>query len=201
MYRENALRYINKHPLFTTEEIRDALEIPASKKAVFNVELKRLCDDGEIRRFRKGIYGKAKGNDVPDRQAFLQFLYMRGRNGFEVGDQTLRELGIQTKETENEEVPVIVSNRIARGGRKYGARLVTPKVRLDDMNRSYLEFLDLLKQAQHSARDVDQAESELMQRAQKQDLDWGRLIAYANRYYNSNVVKAVNRMTEKSCLS
>lgn len=184
MYQQRVIQYLRRHPIFTTEEIRKGLHIEASQAPTFNVELKRLCDAGRIQRFKKGVYGRP-GTQTEE---FVRYLYLR-KGAYTRGGPALEDLGIAVREPAP---AVIVSNEVARSGSKYGYALQRPKVPINEQNGRYFAILDRIKDVEAFARDPESAGKAIREEVNRQNLDWARLIALANRYYHKRIITRVN---------
>lgn len=189
MYQERVLQYLRRHPIFTTNEIRTGLRIPQDKGPTLNVELGRLCHAGKITRFRKGVYGRP-GTGTGD---FVSYLYLR-KGGYTRGGEPMNNLGIAVHEFTP---TVIVSNEVSRSTSKYGTRIQHPKVPITEENRSYFAILDQITDLEAFAKDPQSAGRAIREEVNRQELDWARLVALANRYYQKRVVIEVNGYVEE----
>lgn len=219
MYQQRILNYLRRHPVFTTEEIRKGLRIPASRGPTLNAEMKRLCDAGKVVRFKKGVYG-APGTGT---EAFVEHLYL-GDGGYTRGKDALRALGIPLQQDGNpvQETTeqgrggagadesgfaggrgtlasdtVVVSNKVARSGTKFGVGLKRPRVEITKENAAYFSILDKVQDLEALARDPESAGKAIRAEVNREHLDWARLIALANRYYQKRVIIEVNGYVEE----
>lgn len=219
MYQQRIMNYLRRHPIFTTEEIRKGLRIPASRGPTLNVELKRLCDAGKVVRFKKGVYG-APGTGSEE---FVNHLYLQD-GAYTRGRGALRELGIAVRDdvgavqdvnagAGEEQMgdrsglagprgtlaqdTVIVSNKVARSGSKYGVGLQRPRAEITQENAAYFAILDKVRDLNAFARDPASAGKAIRDEVNREQLDWARLIALANRYYQKRVIIEVNGYVEE----
>lgn len=219
MYQQRILNYLRRHPVFTTEEIRKGLRIPASRGPTLNVEMKRLCDAGKVVRFKKGVYG-APGTEM---EAFVDHLYlesggyMRGRNALRALGISLRENAASVQEAAEERREdagagesglargrgtlasdtVVVSNKVARSGTKFGVGMQRPRTEITEDNAAYFRILDQVQDLEAFARDPESAGKAIRAEVNREHLDWARLIALANRYYQKRVIIEVNGYVEE----
>lgn len=189
MYQDRILKYLRRHPVFTTGELRQSLGVDSTQAPTLNVELSRLCKAGRIDRFKKGVYGRPGTTD----NDYVNYLYLRD-GGYTRGSNALTDLGIEVR---GPSYTVIVSNKVSRSNNQYSVGLRHPKVPITEENRSYFAILDRIKDVEAFARDPKSAGKAIREEVNRQHLDWARLIALANRYYQKRVVTQVNGYVEE----
>lgn len=196
MYQQRVLHYLKRHPVFTTQEIRKGLRIPVSQGPTLNVELKRLCDAGKVVRFKKGVYG-APGTETDE---FVNHLYLQD-GGYTRGRRALQQIGIETADEGGSGTlasdMVVVSNKVARSTTKYGVGLQRPRAEITQENAAYFAILDKVRDLEAFARDPASAGKAIREEVNREHLDWARLIALANRYYQKRVIIEVNGYVEE----
>lgn len=141
--------YKEKEPIFVSD-----IELPVSSTNLRQM-FKKLCDEGKIRRFDKGIYylpGKSrlKGNSSIAPGTVVQYKYVaRSGNveGYYSGFTFANQMGITTQVPYTLE---IVSNAASANYRQIdikGQRVILrkPRTTITKQNYRILQFLDLLK--------------------------------------------------------
>lgn len=118
-------------------------------------QLKKLTDDGMIKRFDKGIYYLPRksifqSGSLPSIEKVLEYKYLRDKNqlcGYVSGQLFFNQIGLSTQ------VPMqyeIVSNKATSEYRETTlaqSRVIvrSPKVPVTEQNYTILQFLDLMK--------------------------------------------------------
>lgn len=118
-------------------------------------QLKKLTDEGMIKRFDKGIYYLPRKNifksgSLPSIEKVLEYKYLRDKNqlcGYVSGQLFFNQIGLSTQ------VPMqyeIVSNKATTDYRETvlaQSRIIirSPKVPVTEQNYTILQFLDLMK--------------------------------------------------------
>lgn len=118
-------------------------------------QLKKLTDEGMIKRFDKGIYylprkSIFKSGSLPSIEKVLEYKYLRDKNqlcGYVSGQLFFNQIGLSTQ------VPMqyeIVSNKATTDYRETvlaQSRIIirSPKVPVTEQNYTILQFLDLMK--------------------------------------------------------
>lgn len=159
LYEYILKNYKADEPIFFAD-----IELPVS-----NINLrqmfKKLCDDGKIRRFDKGIYylpskSRLKGGTriAPDKVIRYKYVERDGKvSGYYSGFTFANQMGITTQ------VPFtleIVSNAASASVRLLdvkGQRVVLrkPRTTITEQNYRILQFLDLLKDIEVYADELD----------------------------------------------
>ena len=205
-YSEFIIEYVNKTtpglPIFTEDTARDvAVHFGTSTeqaKKVVNVTLKRLADreNNRLIRFDKGIYYRPKmtvfgPSKLNPMQIFIETYIRKGTNilGYETGPSLLNQMGMTTQ------IPryrYFATNRCQRYGDHFDTRLKVvlrrPLMNINAETRPYLQLLDALENKDKTPIDVENAQERLAGFAAQNNLDFKKLIAYAKKYYNREVV-------------
>ena len=189
-------------PIFTEDAAREvAVHFGTSTeqaKKVVNVTLKRLVDQGnnQLIRFDKGIYYRPKMtafglSKLNPMQVFIETYIKKGINifGYETGPSLFNQIGLTTQ------IPkyrYFAANRCQRYGDHVDTKLkVVLRRPLSNVNaetRPYLQLLDALENKDKTPMDVENAQEILSGFAVQNNLDFKKLIAYAKKYYNKEVV-------------
>lgn len=118
-------------------------------------QLKKLTDEGMIKRFDKGIYylprkSIFKSGSLPSIEKVLEYKYLRDKNqlcGYVSGQLFFNQIGLSTQVSMQYE---IVSNKATTDYRETilaQSRIIirSPKVPVTEQNYTILQFLDLMK--------------------------------------------------------
>lgn len=177
---------------FQTDVIAEAMAeeytIPVYKaKPIINVTLKRLADKGQIERFQKGVYYRAKqtvfGKASPSAETLeAQLLIRRGDNiiGYETGVSLMNQIGLTTLVPKKREIAtnayrkkIIDKYIIAR----------KPVITVNAENFRYLQLLDVIRDLPEAPVDAENPRALLHAFAEKNALDTVEAMSYAKQHY------------------
>ncbi len=197
-YGLEIVRFVNKIPyesFIRTEDVARHVAaiftIPESKaKAVTNVKLKRMADNGDIQRIQKGVYCHVKqtvfGVVTPNiDEMMMKSLTIRNgaRIGYESGASLLNRIGLTTLLPRSVEITTNQSSAQLPEGCQI--KLKKPPTEITDENWRYLQLIDAAVNVADSHLDVDDAAQVLQTIVEKQKLDTLTLIFTARRYYSA----------------
>lgn len=159
------------------------------------VAIKRIYDAGtfpELRNFGKGIYYLTKqtvfGEMGINKEKLIEIKYLAGNSGYETGTAMMHKIGLTSLMPAER---VFVSNK-AQGRTKKDKTLditvKAPKVTIDEENRAYLQFLDLLNIYDEVPVDAENPYGILGNFVHERNLDYGRLLHLADRHYNGDTI-------------
>lgn len=189
-------------PIFTEDTAKEVAErfgtSTEQAKKVVNVTLKRIVDRGNnlLIRFDKGVYYRPKmtafgPSKLNPMQVFIETYIKKGMDicGYETGPSLLNQMGLTTQ------IPkyrYFATNRCQRYGDHVDTKLKVvlrrPLMNVNAETRPYLQLLDALENRDKTPIDVDNAQERLVEFAVQNNLDFKKLIAYAKKYYNKEVV-------------
>lgn len=205
-YGEFITEYVNQItpgiPIFTEDTARKVAVCFGTSteqaKKVVNVTLKRLVDQGnnQLIRFDKGIYYRPKmtafgPSKLNPMQVFVETYIKKGMTifGYETGPSLLNQMGLTTQ------IPkyrYFATNRCQRYGDHIDTKLKVvlrrPLMNVNEEARPYLQLLDALENKDKTPIDVENAQKRLDGFAVQNNIDFKKLIAYAKKYYNREVV-------------
>lgn len=186
-------------PIFTNEItntlVRELnIEFNRARKIV-NTNLNRLKGTS-IENFRKGIYYRPKvtvfGKTPLNPTQIILKKYVTQQNeivGYETGASFLQKVGLATQ------IPkyhYIVSNAVNHRGNKVDNELKVvlrkPKVRIDTKNFKYLQVLDAVENKDRIPVDAKCPFKILNDFIEKNSLDFGKLVAIADKEYPKEVL-------------
>lgn len=162
-------------------------------KTITNNKLKRMADEQQIKRIRKGVYYLTKetvfGTVTPDYDRYAVQMLTQDTNGvigYESGASFLNRIGLSTLIAKDIEI-------ISNGYRK---KLPTnchviakkPIVRVTDENYQYLQILDTVSDMRRLHIDSPNPKAVVNRTIQSRLLDPIKLLGYARRYYPQAVV-------------
>ncbi len=173
-----------------------AYDIPLKKAAgAVAVACKRIMDGRmipELRFYQKGIYYRVTstpfGETGIDKEQLIEDKYLKDNTGYETGLFVLHRLGL-TSQLPNERV--LATNRAsdcARVDRKLGVVVRPPKVEINAENKQYLKILDVLDILDDAPVDADNPYSIIGEYIERFGLEYVKLLALANNYYNRNTI-------------
>ena len=186
-------------PIYTgtiAQELSAEFQMPVKEAAsAVSVALKRLIDRKavpELRCFQKGIYYRAKatpfGETGINKNTLIADKYLAGDNGYETGLALLHHIGLTTQIPAEK---VFATNRASgciRADKALGVSVCPPKVRINAENKPYLQTLDAIDAMAKAPVDAERPYLLLADHIQKAELDYGKLLALAEKYYSKNTV-------------
>lgn len=165
------------------------------------VSIKRIIDRNlipDLRFYQRGIYYLAKATpfgDTPIDSNLLVFnKYIADDNGYESGLGELHALGLVTQMPKQR---LIVSNAAydcARPDNKQGIVIKPPKTTVNKDNKAYLQILDVIDLLDKAPVDTDNPYGRLFKHIKDNKLDFVKLLALANNYYNKDVVLRLGKI-------
>ena len=195
------LDYPVGEPIFSKDIVKiisDTNDMPLSSVSKYvPVAFRRLMDKGiKVKRFKKGIYYRYEdcpfGETGINKDKIIAEKYLHGSMGYETVPAVLHAMGFTTLMSN---VPrVFVSNAAARRSftdKKFNIKIIKPKTLLSEENVRYFQFLDLVKLIDEIPIDNKHPETIFKKFAEINDLDLDKLITYANKHYEKNVLEAV----------
>lgn len=194
----DTVRNIPYEVAIQTEDIAERLAaqfaIPYDKaRTVTNVKLKRMADNGEIERLKKGVYCHVKqtvfGKATPniDEMITKTLIMQNGEKiGYESGAFLLNKLGLTTLVPRNIE---ITTNRYeVKLPEGCHITVQRPPATVTDENWKYLQFIGAVSELPNAHIDAENPEQLLARYAKKQQLDSLTLIFTARKHYTGKVV-------------
>lgn len=192
---------------FQTDIIAEAMAaeyaIPVHKaKPITNVTLKRLADKGQIERFRKGVYYRAKqtvfGKAHPSTETLeAQLLIRRGDDiiGYETGVSLMNQIGLTTLVPKKRE---IATNAYRKNINDKYIIARKPVITVNTDNFRYLQLLDVIRDLPKVPVDAENPKALLHAFAEKNVLDTVAALTYAKRYYpQKTLLNLVDVLIEK----
>lgn len=178
------------------KKIADSYHLDQKKAcAAAAVAVKRIRDAGtfpELRCFGKGIYFLTKqtvfGEVGINKEKLIELKYLAEGNGYETGTAMMHKIGLTSLMPAER---VFVSNKAqgrSRTDEALGITVRSPKVMVDKSNLSYLQFLDLLSIYDEVPVDADDPFAILGGFIHKKNLDYGKLLHFADHHYNNDTI-------------
>lgn len=186
-------------PIYTSEisgRMAEAYGIPLKKAAgAAAVACKRIMDGKilpELRCYQKGIYYRTAltpfGELGIDREQLIEDKYLKNNNGYETGLIALHRIGLTTQMPNARVLATNKAGDCARMDKKLGVVVRPPKVRITAGNKQYLKILDVLEELDNAPVDAEPPYQLISEYVNKLGLDYEKLLALANNYYNRNTV-------------
>lgn len=194
-------------PIFT-DEITDRLvkefciDLCRARKIV-NTNMNRL-NGLMINNFRKGVYYKPKQTafgkaPLNPTQLILKKYIKRDENvlGYETGASLIQKLGLTTQIPKYQ---YIATNEVNHKGNKVDIELKVilrkPKVEITNENFKYLQILDVIENKDAIIIDAVKPLEIINEFILKNQLDFGRLVAFAVKKYSKEVFNRVGHLAE-----
>ena len=214
-YGHFILRYIEQIPPgipILTEEIVDLLieefHIDEDRaKKIVNTNLNRLKGN-VIASFKKGIYYKPKitafGKAPLNPSQVTTKMFLKDKEeiiGYETGASLIQRLGLTTQ------IPkyrYIATNKFTGNGKKVveDLKLVIrkPRVRVTKDNVLYLQLIDVLENKDNVKMDAHYPYQIMSEYIEKNQLDYGKLIAIVNKGYSKEVLLRLSELAAETKL-
>lgn len=204
--REAVLAYGLGEPILTkTIAERLANESVVSMKEARNlvaVNVARLVEEGIVARFCNGIVYQPERSvfgELPlDPSTLINLLYIGdGKNvrGYVTGAAFLHVIGLCTWMPAEMDVATNANLRDRKAG-LLKVRLVKPKVTVTAENAAYLQVLDAVRDCGRLSIDCDDPDRLITDYVRKH-LDYVMLVAFASKYYSSDIVLKMASLAER----
>lgn len=208
--------YINQKengiPIYTAEVAQAVakqykIDITQAKKVV-NVNLRRLMESEEIERFQKGIYYKSKktpfGKTKLNPNYIITDKYVTRDDqifGYETDDTFLNKLELTTQIPKYK---YIATNYYKNNGYQKNDILLTalrkPKTTITKENYKYLQMLDAIENRKKTSIDAINPNKVLHRYLKENNIDFGRLIAFAGKYYGEETLKGIAEIAQEELI-
>jgi len=163
--------------------------------AAVAVAFKRIMNGGDIpnlRFYQKGIYyitvTTPFGEVGINKERLIADKYLLPDNGYETGFTVLHRIGL-TSQLPRERC--FATNKAAdctRMDTKLGVLVRPPKTKINEQNKAYLQFLDVLDLMDKAPIDAEQPYILLANYIQRTGLRYEFLLSLADRYYNKKTI-------------
>lgn len=190
------------HAETITNQLAEQFAIPITQaKQIGNVTLKRMADKGQLERFQKGIYYRAKqtvfGKAHPSKDVLeAQLMMHQGEEiiGYETGVSLLNHLGLTTLVPRKRE---IVTNAFRKKISDQHILVKKPVTKVTAENYRYLQILDAIRDLPKTQIDAENPNALLHSFVQQHALEPVKILAYARQYYpQKTLLKLVNVLVE-----
>lgn len=186
-------------PIYVNEissHVAETCNIPLKKAAgAVAVACKRIMDGNmipELRFYQKGIYYRTAstpfGETGIDKEQLIEDKYLKNDNGYETGVALLHRLGLTTQMPNERTIATNRAGDCARKDKKLGIVVRPPKVEINADNKQYLKILDVLESLDNAPVDAAKPYIVIGEYIERLGLEYVRLLALANNYYNRNTV-------------
>ena len=186
-------------PIYTNE-ISDCISKEYNitiKKATgaTSVACKRIIDSEmipDLRFYQKGIYYRVTvtpfGETNIDKEQLIEDKYLKNDIGYETGLQILHRLGLTSQMPNMRTLATNKASDCARLDKKLEIVVRPAKIKVNAENKQYLKMLDVLDILDDAPIDVDDPYKIIGNYIDELGLEYGKLLAMANNYYNKNTV-------------
>lgn len=186
-------------PIYTkqiAEKIANRFSLrPKEAAAAASVAIKRIMDSKvfpDLRFYQKGIYFRTVvtpfGERGIDREQLVADKYLLPDKGYETGLALLHSMGLTTQMPKEHVIATNMAKECARADKKLGVTIRPPKVEINTDNKPYLQTLDALELLDKAPVDAERPYEIIADHIRKNDLAYGTLLSFADRYYNKNTI-------------
>lgn len=186
-------------PIYTgriAERMADRFTLePKEAAAATSVAIKRIMDTNlvpDLRFYQKGIYFRTVatpfGERGIDRERLIADKYLLPDKGYEAGLVLLHRMGLTTQMPKEHVIATNMAKECARTDKKLGVTIKPPKVEINADNKRYLQTLDALELLDKAPVDAERPYDIVANYIIKNDLTYGTLLFFADRYYNKNTI-------------
>ena len=196
-------------PIFTneiTDVVVEQFKMDRDRaRKIVNTNLNRL--NGKIiEHFRKGVYYKPKvtvfGKTPLNPAKIVQDKYIKQNEkvvGYETGASLLQKLGLTTQIPKYQ---YIATNLVINHGTKvvdeFNVVLRKPKMEINEDNYMYLQVLDAVENKDDVIIDSKNPYEILNDYLNQNGLDFGKLVAIANKVYTKHVLQQIVHIAEET---
>lgn len=173
---------------------------PKGASAATSVAMKRIMDAkliSDLRIYQKGIYYRTVitpfGESGIDRERLIADKYLLPDKGYETGLLLLYRMGLTTQLPREHVIATNVAKDCVRKDKKLGVSIRPPKAKVNAENMTYLQILDALEIIDKAPIDVEQPYELIANRIKELELDYGKLLFFANHYYHKNTILQLAR--------
>lgn len=163
--------------------------------AAVSVALKRIMDGNklpELRLYQKGIYYKTKitpfGEIGINQEQLITDKYILPHIGYETGLTIVNRLGLTTQIPKERMIATNLAKDCVRTDKKLGVTIKPPKTPINAQNKKYLQLLDTLELMDKTPIDEEEPYKIIANYIQNENLQYGKLLAYAASYYNKKTI-------------
>lgn len=203
---ENILHLPFGVPIYTEDMARGLakqFDIDMKKaKGLVNVNLKRLADNNDLKRYQKGIYYKAKitpfGKAKLNPAYVIRDIYLNKNGvviGYETGATFLNQIGLTTQIAKYK---YCATNAFKQNGSRIDEKLKVvirkPPVKVTEQNYQYLQLLDAIENKDKIPIDVHHPEKIILNYIRKNQLDFIKLVAYAGKFYRKEILLCIGKI-------
>ncbi len=186
-------------PVYTAdlaEKLMAAYSLEKDKaKAAVSVAMKRIMDNQlcpNLRFYQKGIYyiavKTAFGETGINKELLIRRKYLHPDNGYETGYGALYKMGLTTQLPGDRVIATNAATECLREDKKLGVFVKPAKTQVTTANKLYLQLLDAVELLDKAPVDGGDPYAILAAHIQNHQLQYDKLLALADRYYNKNTI-------------
>lgn len=202
-YTEQILNTINATeigvPIYTSdlaENIMAKFALEQNKaKAAVSVAIKRILEKEScpnLRFYQKGIYYLSTktpfGETGINKECIIGKKYLQLDNGYETGYAALYRMGLTTQLPKERVIATNAANDCLREDKRLGVFIKPPKTTITAGNKLYLQLLDVVDLLDKAPIDEGEPYELLSEHIIKNKMQYDRLLALAERFYNKNTI-------------
>lgn len=197
--RELLEQYPVGEPIYTSclaEKVAEKFSLERGEAAAAtSVAMKRILDGGrmpELRFYQKGIYYRTAttpfGERGIDNEKLIADKYLLPDKGYETGLVLLHRMGLTSQMPREHLIATNMAKDRVRTDQKLGVTIRPPKLPVNAENKAYLQTLDALDMLDKAPVDEENPYAVIAEHIQKADLSYGKLLYFADRYYNRKTI-------------
>ncbi|MDD3926795.1 MAG: hypothetical protein PHT33_09075 [bacterium] len=203
---DNIHRFPFGLPIYTNDIANDfagQFEVDVKEaKALVNVYLKRIADNGDLKRYCKGIYYRAQETPFGETRLnpahIISDTYLQKNGvviGYETGASFLNRIGLTTQIAKYKHY---ATNAFKQNGsrvdKKLNAVIRRPPATVTEENHQYLQLLDAIANKDHVPIDAHHPETFFLDYIRKNGLDFAKLVAYGSKYYKKEMLLRIGEI-------
>ena len=189
-------------PIYTrsiSERLASTYGIPQKKaSAAVAVVFKRIISNTvfpNLRFYQKGIYyftaATPFGEVGINKEQLIADKYLLPNEGYETGFAELYRIGLTTQLPKERCIATNKATGSVRMDKKLNVLIRSPKTKVTESNKAYLQFLDVLDIMENAPVDAERPYELLGKYAEQSELKYERLLALADRYYTQKTIVAL----------
>lgn len=163
--------------------------------AAVAVTVKRIKDRDmipELRCYQKGIYYRTVvtpfGESGINKERLIADKYLLPDIGYETGSVIFHQLGLTSQMSRDRILVTNAAKDGTRTDRKLNVVIRPPKTTVTAENKEYLQILDVLDTLDKAPIDAEHPYEIIAGYIERKELQYKRLLAYADCYYSRNTV-------------
>lgn len=191
------------NPIIVGDIVTELKICDKNGRSAVNMALKRMmAEDLTLRHYKRGIYYRCAqtpfGETGIDKSKLIQRKYIRD-TGYKSGVHVLHDLGLTTLMT-NRPLRIVANVGQPKFDKELNVYVEKPKTLLTKCNKRYFQLLDVIEWTKKVLIDEQNPIKIYLKFILYYGIKYDRLFYYAVKFYNKEIVDAVRKMFEESCM-